>query len=120
MAYSKVNYTDVPAFEQDKEALYDESEPVEDAMHPMAEALDCESLEVTIAKANPGWRAAEHAHPDPPLEEVYVLLDGEATVTVDGEAVELESGDAIRIDAESRRSIESNTECTWVLLAAPE
>lgn len=104
--YTKTNYADV--------------EPAAEAMYFLRDALGSENLGVTVVECDPGWSGKEHDHADEGHEEVYVLLEGEATVTVDGEAIEMESGDALRIDPEATRRIENEeTESTFVLAGAP-
>lgn len=104
--YTKTNYEDV--------------EPTLEAMYFLQDALDIENFGITVVECDPGWSGREHDHIDEDHEEVYLLLEGEATVTVDGEAVEMKSGDAIRIDSEATRNIENGeTESTFVLVGAP-
>lgn len=44
----------------------------------------------------PGGAEGMHAHPDDaPLEELYLVIEGTATMTVDGEVSELGPGDAV-------------------------
>lgn len=43
----------------------------------------------------PGASEGAHAHPDPPLEEFYLVLSGRATMTLDGEVHHLHAGDSI-------------------------
>lgn len=106
MPYDRVNYEDVEA--------------KNDAMHFLRDPLNCEQLGVTVVDCEPGWSGMEHDHEDGDHEEVYVLVDGEATVTVDDETVEMTEGDAIRIPPESTRKIENgDTETRFVLAGAP-
>ncbi|MFC6725620.1 cupin domain-containing protein, partial [Halobium palmae] len=93
MSYTKVNYRDV--------------DPVGDGLHFLRDALDCEELGVSVLDAEPGWEGMEHDHDDEGEEEVYLLVDGEATVTVDGEDVEMTAGDALRIPPGATRAIEN-------------
>lgn len=106
MTHDKVHYEDV--------------DPVGDDMYFLRDALDCEQLGVTVLDCEPGWEGKEHDHADEGHEEVYVLVDGEATVIVEGEGAEMESGDALRIDPEATRRIENgDAESTFVLVGAP-
>lgn len=106
MSYSTVNFRDV--------------DPVADAMHFLREPLDCEGLGVTVVDCPPGWTGKAHDHGDRGHEEVYLLVDGAATVTVEDEPVSLEAGDAIRIAPEATRQIENgDAESTFVLAGAP-
>lgn len=106
MSYTKVNYEDV--------------EPVAGGLHFLREPLGCEQLGVSVLTCEPGWEGKPHDHADNDQEEVYVLVEGRATVTVDDEAVELEAGDALRLDPESTRQIHNgDTDSTFVLVGAP-
>ena len=106
MAYQTVNYEDV--------------EPVADAMHFLSEPLESEQLGVTVVRCKPGWRGMKHDHLDNRHEEVYVLIEGKATVYVDGEAVDMAPGDAIWISPESTRQIvNGDRESAFVLVSAP-
>ena len=106
MSYTRTNYRNVEA--------------VADAMHFLRDPLGCENLGVTVVDCEPGWTGKEHDHADRGHEEVYVLVEGEATVHVDGEAVDLTGGDALRIPPEATRQIHNgDTESTFVLAGAP-
>lgn len=106
MPYRKVNYTEV--------------EQVSSAMHFLREPLHTEQVGVTIARCDPGWNSKPHDHTDNEHEEVYVLIEGAATVLVDDEPVEMETGDAIWIAPESTRQIKNGErESAFVLVSAP-
>ncbi|WP_277554609.1 cupin domain-containing protein [Halobaculum limi] len=106
MSYATVNYRDVDA--------------VGGGMHFLRDALGCEHVGVTVVDCEPGWTGKEHDHAEGDHEEVYVLVEGEATVTVDGEDVEMTGGDAIRIDPGATRQIHNgDAESTFVLVGAP-
>ncbi|MFB6109826.1 MAG: cupin domain-containing protein [Halodesulfurarchaeum sp.] len=106
MSYDKVNYRDV--------------DPASEAMHFLRDPLDCSQLGLTVVECEPGWTGMEHDHAEEGHEEVYLLVDGEATVTIDGEDVPMESGDAIRVPADATRQIQNgDTDSTFVLAGAP-
>ncbi|WP_138005575.1 cupin domain-containing protein [Halalkalirubrum salinum] len=106
MSYTRVNYTDI--------------EPVSGAMHTLRDPLDSKEVGVTIARCEPEWRNRLHDHADSDHEEIYILMEGRATVIVDDEPVEMESGDAIRIPPASTRQIRNGeTESAFVLVSAP-
>lgn len=106
MAHTKINYRDV--------------ETVADGLHFLREPLGCEQFGISVLECEPGWTGKEHTHVDREHEEVYLLVDGSATVTVDGEDVPMESGDALRIPAEASRQIENGDgESLFVLAGAP-
>lgn len=105
MSYTKVDSRDV--------------EPIGDGLRFLRDPLDCEKLGVSILDADPGWTGKEHDHAGDGQEEVYVLIDGAATVTVEGEDVELTAGEALRIPAEATRQIHNgDTESKFVLVGA--
>jgi quercetin dioxygenase-like cupin family protein len=105
MAYTKVNYH--------------ETDAVSDAMHFLRDPLECEKVGVTVVDCEPGWTGVEHDHSDEAHEEVYLLVDGEATVSVDGEEVAMTAGDAIRVPPDATRQIRNgDTDSTFVLAGA--
>lgn len=90
MAYTRVNYRNVDA--------------TADAIHFLREPLGTEQLGVTVVECDPGWAGTEHDHADEDHEGVYLLLEGEATITIDSrEAVPMEPGDAVRIAPDTTR-----------------
>lgn len=106
MSYTKVNYEDV--------------DQVSNAMHFLSEPLETEQVGVTIARCDPGWNSRPHDHADIEHEEVYVLIEGAATVVVDDEEVEMRTGDALWIPPESTRQIRNgDNESAFVLVSAP-
>lgn len=106
MSYTQVNYGDV--------------EPVNEGLHFLRDPLDCEHVGVSVLECSPGWSGLVHDHADDDHEEVYVLVEGSATVTVDGEDVPLETGDAVRIPPESTRQIQNDEGTSrFVLVGAP-
>jgi quercetin dioxygenase-like cupin family protein len=96
MSYTTVDYTD--------------TEELGGALHMLREPLDCENLGVSVVDADPGWTGMEHDHADDGQEEVYLLVDGRATLVVDGETVEMTPGDAVRVDADATRRLEAGDE----------
>lgn len=106
MAYEKVNYQDV--------------ESVADGLHFLRDPLGCEQFGISVLECEPGWTGKEHAHVDREHEEVYLLVDGSATVSVNDEEVQMESGDAIRLPPEATRQIQNgDSESLFVLAGAP-
>ena len=105
MSYEKVNYEDV--------------EPVSDGLYFLRDPLECSQLGVSVLECEAGWTGMEHDHAEDDHEEVYLLVDGAATLTVDGEDVELEPGDAVRLPPDATRQIRSDEESTFVLAGAP-
>jgi len=106
VSYTRVNYDDV--------------EPVGGAMHFMRDPLECSNVGVTVVECDPGWTGKAHDHAGQEQEEVYVLVEGAATVDVDGDSVELTAGDALRIAPDARRQIRNGDEASlFVLVGAP-
>lgn len=106
MSYQKVHYSDV--------------EPVSGAMHFLREPLESQQIGVTMVRCEPDWRNMKHDHEDNQHEEVYVLLEGAATITIDGEDVSMRPGEAIRISPEATRQIENgDAESAFLLISAP-
>ncbi len=106
MPYTKANYLEV--------------DPVADGMHFLRDELDTENLGVTVLDADPGWEGKTHDHADEGHEEVYLLVEGAATVSVDGESVVLDPGDAVRVPPGSTRQIRNgDTESKFVIAGAP-
>jgi quercetin dioxygenase-like cupin family protein len=106
MAHTKVTYEDV--------------EPVSEGLYFLRDPLDAENLGVSVLECGPGYSGMEHDHADEGQEEVYVLVEGAATVTVDGEAVAMEAGDALRIPPGATRQIaNAEEESRFVLVGAP-
>ncbi|MDS0258666.1 cupin domain-containing protein [Haloarcula sp. S1CR25-12] len=106
MSYTQVNYEDVA--------------PVGGGMHFMRDPLECTELGVTIVECEPGWTGKEHDHAGKSQEEVYVLVEGEATVQVGGDEIAMTAGDALRIDPDARRQIRNaDSESLFVLVGAP-
>jgi len=91
MGYDQASYTDV--------------EPRAPGMYFLRDALGSDALGVTVVEADDGWEGMEHDHADGDHEEVYVLLDGSASLTVDGETVDMVPGDAVRVDPGSTRTL---------------
>lgn len=106
MSYTKVNYEDV--------------EPVADGLHILRNPLECDQLGVSVLSCEPGWEGKPHDHADAGQEEVYILVEGDATVTVDDEKVPMESGDVLRIDPDNTRQIHNgDDDSLFVLAGAP-
>lgn len=89
-------------------------------MHYLRDPFGCEEHGVTVIDAEPDWSDDEHDHADENQEEVYVLLEGEATVTIEGEDAPMEAGDVVRVPPDATRQIQNgDTESRFVLTGAP-
>jgi len=99
---------------------YHEIEPVAGAMHFLRSPLECEKLGFTVVECPPGWEGKPHDHADEGEEEVYLLTEGEATISVEGEDIHLSAGDALRVDPGARRQITNgDADSTFVIAGAP-
>lgn len=96
MSYTKANYRDVGA--------------KGGALHFLRDELNCENLGITVIDAEPGWEGLEHDHAEDEHEEVYLLVEGEATIEVGNEVIQLEEGDVIRVPGEEERKIVNGDE----------
>lgn len=99
---------------------YREVEPVAGGLHFLRDPLGCEQLGLSVREMDPGELGKEHDHADDGHEEVYLLLEGAATVAVDGEPVELGPGDALRVAPASTRQLRNgDVESRLVIVGAP-
>ncbi|WP_418282426.1 cupin domain-containing protein [Halorubrum sp. DTA98] len=103
MGYDEVDYADV--------------EPRAPGMYFLRDALDCSALGVTVVEADDGWDGLEHDHAEDGQEEVYLLLDGAATLTVDGDDLAVTPGEAVRVDAEATRSLSFTEDGSRMVIA---
>ncbi|WP_373325124.1 cupin domain-containing protein [Halomicrobium urmianum] len=102
---SKVNYEDV--------------DPVSEGLHFLRDPLEAENLGVSVLDVPADWSGMAHDHADEGQEEIYVLVEGSATVTVEGEAIEMEPGDALRLAPDEERQVETDEDTVFVLAGAP-
>ncbi|MFC7212114.1 cupin domain-containing protein [Natronoarchaeum sp. GCM10025321] len=103
-----------------KQVNYQDLEPVSGAMRMLSDSLDSRQVGVSVVRCDPGWRNKPHGHAENGHEEIYLLLEGQATVVIDDEHVEMESGDAVWIPPSSTRQIRnSDMESAFVLVSAP-
>lgn len=77
-----------------KELPDDEFEGVRDEQVLISRG-DTETLEVVLVRMKKGGMTEEHAHDDE--EQVYVVLDGKASLTINGEKKGLKKGMAVFI-----------------------
>lgn len=106
MSHATVNYAD--------------EEALGGAVHMLRDPLDCEHLGLSVVDADPGWTGMEHDHADDGQEEVYLLVEGAATLVVDGEEVGMDPGDAVRVDPAATRHLEAGDDgCRLVVAGAP-
>ena len=98
---------------------YTEVEPVAEGMHFLRDPLNCEELGVTVVGVPEGWTGKPHDHADRGEEEVYVLLEGEATMEVDDETLSLSGGDVVRVDPDATRQLHADSDIELVVAGAP-
>lgn len=99
---------------------YDDVDPVGGGLYFLRDELDCRAVGVSVLDCDPNWEGKPHDHGEDGQEEVYVLVDGTATVTVEGEDIAMTAGDALRVAPEETRQITNgDTESQFVLVGAP-
>ncbi|MFB6235531.1 MAG: cupin domain-containing protein [Halopenitus sp.] len=104
MGFTKTNYGDV----DDKHGL-----------HFLREPLACQQLGFSVIDVEDGREGPIHDHAGDGQEEVYLLLEGAATLTVADEPVELDPGDAVRVDPETSRQLVLHGDSLLVAAGAP-
>jgi quercetin dioxygenase-like cupin family protein len=92
-------------------------EPKFGGMHRLREALGSEAVGLTVVDCDPGWEGPEHEHGEEGHEEIYLLLEGGASVTVDGETVALSPGDAVLVPPDATRQIHNGDAESRLILA---
>lgn len=100
-------------------ADYHDVDPVGGGLHFLRDALDCSNLGVSVLDVDADWSGKAHDHADEDEEEVYVLIEGAATVTVGDEAVPMSNGDALRVDPDATRQIDAEESSLFVIAGAP-
>lgn len=92
------------------------------------EPLGCDNLGVTLLELEPGGKGKAHDHADDGQEEVYLVVDGEATVHLGGDGdgppeteVTLSAGEAVRVGPDTRRQLHNRGDGTMrvVIAGAP-
>jgi quercetin dioxygenase-like cupin family protein len=72
--------------------------------------LGAESFGFNVVDIAPGGQIPEHNHTGDNQEEVFIILDGQATVVADGEVHEAPSGTYCRYAPEVKRTIRNESE----------
>jgi len=98
---------------------YRDVDPVGGGLYFLRDALDCTELGLSVLDVDDGWSGKPHDHDDDGQEEVYVLVEGTATVTVGDEVISMDAGDALRVDPGATRRIEATDDCVFVIAGAP-
>jgi mannose-6-phosphate isomerase-like protein (cupin superfamily) len=90
-------------------------------MHSLREPLNSDHLGVSVGDCEPGWNSRRDDHGQDVHEEIYVLMEGRATVVVEEEPVPMEPGDAIRLSPDATRQIRNaDTRSTFVLVGVED
>jgi len=98
---------------------YRDVDSVGGGLHFLRDALDCANLGVSVLDVEAGWSGKPHDHADDGQEEVYVLVEGAATVTVGDETMSMSAGDALRVDPATTRQIDAEEASLFVIAGAP-
>jgi quercetin dioxygenase-like cupin family protein len=91
---------------------YDDVDPVGGGRHFLYDALGVSVLDVEA-----GWSGEAHDHAADG-QEVYVLVEGEVTVTVGDETVSMSAGDALGVDPTATRRIDADADSLFVVAGA--
>jgi mannose-6-phosphate isomerase-like protein (cupin superfamily) len=88
----------------------------------LRDALDAESVGVTIMELTPGTRGKEHDHGHDGQEEVYVCVEGTVDVDCGDETVTLAENQALRLSPDQTRQIHNRSDdrAKLVLIGGPE
>lgn len=99
------------------QTAYDDVEPLAPGMYFLRDALGSDQLGVTVVEGRDGWEGKRHDHADDGQEEVYLLIEGAATLSIEGESIELTAGDAVRVDPEAARELEFTADDSLMVIA---
>jgi quercetin dioxygenase-like cupin family protein len=75
-------------------------------------SLDGESFGFNVVDIAPGGQIPEHNHTGDNQEEVYIVLDGRATIITDGEEHEAPAGTYLRAAPQVNRTIRNDADAT--------
>jgi quercetin dioxygenase-like cupin family protein len=75
-------------------------------------ALGAEAFGFNVVDIAPGGQIPEHDHTGDNQEEVFIILDGRATVVCDGEDHEASAGTYVRYAPEVKRTIRNDSDGT--------
>jgi quercetin dioxygenase-like cupin family protein len=73
-------------------------------------ALGAESFGFNVVDIAPGGQIPEHNHSGDNQEEVFIILDGQATVVCDGDEKDAPAGTFVRYAPEVTRTIRNNSD----------
>jgi quercetin dioxygenase-like cupin family protein len=75
-------------------------------------SLGAEAFGFNVVDIEPGGQIPEHDHSGDNQEEVFIILDGQATIVTDGEEHDAPAGTFCRYAPEVRRTIRNNSDGT--------
>ena len=84
-------------------------------------SLGLQSFGMNVVELAPGETIPEHTELDSDQEEVFIVLDGEATMVIDGAEHPAPAGTFARLDPEPLRTVvnRSDSETTVLIVSAP-
>lgn len=78
--------------------------------------LGCEAFGINLVEIEPGDQIPEHDEVDRDQEELFFVLEGEATLVIDGDEVPAPAGTFARLDPEPRRTVRNQGADTAAVL----
>jgi quercetin dioxygenase-like cupin family protein len=78
--------------------------------HLARKTLGAESFGFNVVDIGPGGQIPEHDHSRDNQEEVFIILDGQATIVADGEEHEARAGTYCRYAPEVKRTIRNQSD----------
>jgi uncharacterized cupin superfamily protein len=84
-------------------------------------ALGLQSFGMALVEIPPGESIPEHDETQRDQEEVFVFLDGDATMVIDGGDRPVRAGTFVRLDPELRRTVRNTSErpVSVLIVSAP-
>jgi uncharacterized cupin superfamily protein len=79
-------------------------------------SLGADSFGFNVVDLDPGGELPEHDEAQSGQEEIYIVLDGEATLVADGEELSAPAGTFCRYGTEVRRTVRNKSESPIRLL----
>jgi quercetin dioxygenase-like cupin family protein len=79
-------------------------------------SLGISSFGMNVVELPPGETIPEHTEVESDQEEVFIVLDGTATMVIDGEDHPAPAGTFVRLDPEPRRTVANRSDAPTVVL----
>ena len=73
-------------------------------------SLGAESFGFNVVDIAPGGQIPEHDHTGDDQEEVFIILNGDATIVIDGDEHDAPAGTYVRYAPDVKRTIRNNSE----------